>query len=166
MCFSVRKSLHLILFKMADCFEKNWNQKPTVISTYSHRCLAGLHDQNKSGFFWRAGFYSANQNNLKDFKKTWLAGKKLALQKSHFCFDHVNRLIIDRYLTFDISTEYELEIYNDKSWAIISHVRNRGGLFGHRLFSSQSELFEKLSKRSDWLEKKRFPKKNHFFLDM
>jgi len=27
------------------------------------------------------------------FKKLWLAGKKGALQKSHFSFDHVNRLI-------------------------------------------------------------------------
>jgi len=30
----------------------------------------------------------------KVFKKPWLAGKNPALQKSHFCFDHVNRLHI------------------------------------------------------------------------
>jgi len=29
--------------------------------------IACLHDQNKSGFFWRAGFFPANQNNLKSF---------------------------------------------------------------------------------------------------
>jgi len=43
--------------------------------------------------FWKAGFYSANQSNQKSFQKARrLAGKKPALQKNHFCFDHVNRL--------------------------------------------------------------------------
>jgi len=36
--------------------------------------------------FWRAGLYPANQNNLKSYQKLWLAGKKPAFQKSHFCF--------------------------------------------------------------------------------
>jgi len=31
--------------------------------------IACLHDQSKSGLFWRAGFYLANQNNLKSFHK-------------------------------------------------------------------------------------------------
>jgi len=44
--------------------------------------------------FWRPDFNPANQSNLKVFKNLWLAGKKPALQKSHFCFDHVNRLIV------------------------------------------------------------------------
>jgi len=42
--------------------------------------------------FWKAGFYPTNQSNLKSFLKA-LIGWKPALQKSDFCFDHVNRLI-------------------------------------------------------------------------
>jgi len=42
--------------------------------------------------FWRAGFYPANQKNLKNFQKALFGWKKPALQKSHFCFDYVNRL--------------------------------------------------------------------------
>jgi len=38
-----------------------------------------------------AGFYPAKQIPLKSFQKAWLAGKKPALQKSHFCFDHVKQ---------------------------------------------------------------------------
>jgi len=30
----------------------------------------------------------ANHSNLKNIKKLRLAGKKPALQQSHFCFDH------------------------------------------------------------------------------
>jgi len=44
--------------------------------------------------FWRAGFYPANQSNLKSFQKALIGWKTPALQKSHFCFDHVNRLLI------------------------------------------------------------------------
>jgi len=49
--------------------------------------------------FCRAGFYPPAfiqpiREIWKVFKKPWLAGKKPALQKSHFCFDPVNRLII------------------------------------------------------------------------
>jgi len=42
-----------------------------------------LHDQNKSGFL-EAGFYPANQSNLKVFKKLWLAGKKRPSKKATF----------------------------------------------------------------------------------
>jgi len=38
---------------------------------------------------------SQSEQSEEFFKKLWLAGKKQALQKSHFCFDHVNRLQID-----------------------------------------------------------------------
>jgi len=44
--------------------------------------------------FWWASFYPANQSNLKGLLKALIAGKMPALQKSHFCFDHVNRLIM------------------------------------------------------------------------
>jgi len=44
--------------------------------------IACFHDQNKSVFLEAR------------LLKLWLAGKKPALQKSHFCFDHVNRLYI------------------------------------------------------------------------
>jgi len=37
--------------------------------------------------FWRAGFYPANQSNLKFFLKALIGWKKAA-----FGFDHVNRL--------------------------------------------------------------------------
>jgi len=41
-----------------------------------------------------AGFHPANQNNLKSIQKALIGWKKPALQKRHFCFDHVNRLIV------------------------------------------------------------------------
>jgi len=43
--------------------------------------------------FWRAGFYPANQSNLKSYQKALIGWNRPALQNSHFCFDHVNRLI-------------------------------------------------------------------------
>jgi len=58
--------------------------------------LASLHDQNKCGFFWRAGFYLANQGNMKSIQKALIGWKKKAgpPNKKHFCFDHVNRLTV------------------------------------------------------------------------
>jgi len=38
--------------------------------------------------------YPTQQKNLKSFQKVLIGWKKPALQKSHFCFDHVNRLIM------------------------------------------------------------------------
>jgi len=54
--------------------------------------LACLHDQNKSRFFGGPAFIQVNQSKLKSFLKALIAGKKPALQKSRFCFNHVNRL--------------------------------------------------------------------------
>jgi len=47
-------------------------------------------------FFWRIGFYLANQNNLKFSKSLdWL--KKAGFAKMpYFCFHHVNRLTLAR----------------------------------------------------------------------
>jgi len=42
--------------------------------------------------FWRAGFYPVNQSNLKSIQKALIGWKKAGPPKSHFCFDHVNRL--------------------------------------------------------------------------
>jgi len=53
--------------------------------------VACLHDQNKSGFFWKASFYPANQSNLKSFQNPCLVGKSQPSKKRCFCFDHVNR---------------------------------------------------------------------------
>jgi len=50
--------------------------------------LACLHDQKK-WLFWRASFYPANQSNLKSFLKALIGDW---LEKSRFCFNHVNRL--------------------------------------------------------------------------
>jgi len=44
-------------------------------------------------FFGGPAFIQPIRAIKKVFKKPWLAGKKPALQKSHFCFDHVKRLI-------------------------------------------------------------------------
>jgi len=44
--------------------------------------------------FWRAGFYPANQSNLKSFQKSLVGWKKSGPLKSHYCFDLVNRLIV------------------------------------------------------------------------
>jgi len=52
---------------------------------------------------------SANQSNL-GFSKIsdWL--KKAALQKSHFCFDHVNRLFVRLGQDIELrSTDYEAD---------------------------------------------------------
>jgi len=44
--------------------------------------------------FWRAGFFPVNRAFGKLFRLLLLAGKKPALQNSHFCFYHVNKLIV------------------------------------------------------------------------
>jgi len=51
--------------------------------------IACLHDQNKSGFYGGPAFIQPIRAIWKVFKKSWLARKKPALQKSHFCYDHV-----------------------------------------------------------------------------
>jgi len=43
--------------------------------------------------FWRAGFYLANQSNLKSFQKSLIGWKKAGPSKKPLLFDHVNRLI-------------------------------------------------------------------------
>jgi len=54
--------------------------------------LACLHDQNKNGFFGGPAFSSQSElfENFSDCSE-WI-DKSRALQKSHFCFDHVNWL--------------------------------------------------------------------------
>jgi len=44
--------------------------------------------------FWRAGFFSANQGFLKTFQIVLIEWIKAGPQKSHFCFDYVNWLIM------------------------------------------------------------------------
>jgi len=63
------------------------SQSKSSCSFISH--VAGIHDQNKSGFLGGPAFIQPIRAIWKVFKKPWLAGKKPALQKSHFCFDHV-----------------------------------------------------------------------------
>jgi len=59
--------------------------------------LACWHDQNISGFFGGPALIRPITAISIVFKKPWLAGKKPALQKIHFCFDHVNRLFISLF---------------------------------------------------------------------
>jgi len=47
--------------------------------------VAGLHDQNKSGF-WRAGFYLAKQSNLKSNQKALISWKKADPPKNPLLF--------------------------------------------------------------------------------
>jgi len=68
----------------------------------SSALLACLHDQNKSGFFEGPAFIQLMRAICKVFKKLWLAGKKPALQKSHFCFDRVNRPYVIAKLVLSI----------------------------------------------------------------
>jgi len=59
--------------------------------------IACLHDQNKSGFFGRPAL-SSQSEQLKKYSKSFdCLEKKPALQKSHFCFDHVNRLKVNLF---------------------------------------------------------------------
>jgi len=45
-------------------------------------------------FFWKAGFFTANQRFLKAFKIALISWKKAGPPKKRFCFDHTNRLIL------------------------------------------------------------------------
>jgi len=64
---------------------KNPNKKNNTL-------LACLHDQNKSGFFGWPAFFPANQGFLKNFQIALIGWIKSGPPKSHFWFDHVNRL--------------------------------------------------------------------------
>jgi len=60
--------------------------------------LACLHDQNKSGFFWRApGFFSVNQGFLKTFQIVLIGWIKAGPPKSHFCYMYL--LVIKIFVT-------------------------------------------------------------------
>jgi len=50
--------------------------------------------KTKVAFSGRPAFIQPIRAIEKVFKQLWLAGKKPALQISHFCFDHVNRLYV------------------------------------------------------------------------
>jgi len=52
--------------------------------------------------FWRAGFYPANQSNLKSFQKALIGCKKVGPLKKPLLFDHENRLYMtnESYLLF------------------------------------------------------------------
>jgi len=75
------------LSKSSDWLEKAGSLKKHFIFGRINRLLAYLHDQNKSGFFGRPAF-------IQPIRIIWKVFKKLALQKSHFCFDHVNWLYV------------------------------------------------------------------------
>jgi len=68
--------------------------------------LACLHDQNKSSYFGGSAFIQPIRTIWIVFQKLWLAGKKPALQKSHFCFDHMNRLNV----MLQMWREFEVDI--------------------------------------------------------
>jgi len=70
-----------------------WGKSRTLLLFLSS-LLACLHDQNKSGFFEGRTFNQPIRAIYNLFKELRLARKKPALQKSHFCFDYVNRLIV------------------------------------------------------------------------
>jgi len=68
--------------------------------------IACLHDQNKSGFYGGSAFIQPIRAMRKVFIKPWLARKKPALQKSHFCFDNVNRL--KKHLTWIRMNDFQI----------------------------------------------------------
>jgi len=83
--------------------DRRLDRGPFPVSWLFHSFLACLHDQNKSGFFWRAGFYPANQSNLKSIQTSLIGWKKAGPPKKHFCFDHVNRLLMLLTLLCDLN---------------------------------------------------------------
>jgi len=137
--------------------------------------LVRLHDQNKSGFFGGPAFIQPVRAIWKVFKRSWLAGKKPALQKSHFCFDHVNRLnrVHLRVWVRSIQPPEASSMLQQKIIELLSNFRTKICEFTKiplivkpvymikakvafvegRLLSSHSEQFKKYSKSSDWLEK-------------
>jgi len=56
------------------------------ICHYVHANLVCLPDENKSGFFWKAGFYPANQSNLKIIQKALIDWKKASPPKKPLLF--------------------------------------------------------------------------------
>jgi len=48
--------------------------------------IACLHDQNKSGFFWRAGLFPANQGFLKTFQTVLIGWIKAGPPKKPLIF--------------------------------------------------------------------------------
>jgi len=63
-----------------------------LLSSKSKQFIACLHDQNKSGFL-EGRLLSSQSKQFKKYSKSsdWLE-KSRPFKKSHFCFDHVNRL--------------------------------------------------------------------------
>jgi len=60
--------------------------------TFIYEYIACLQDQNKSGFLEGWLLFSQSEQSEK-FSKSPIGWKKAGPPKSHFCFDHVNRLI-------------------------------------------------------------------------
>jgi len=50
------------------------------------RLLACLHDSKQKWLFWRAGFYPANQNNLKSNQQALIGWKKAGPPKKTLLF--------------------------------------------------------------------------------
>jgi len=91
--------------------------------------------------------FPINQNSSNTFKIALIHWIKPALHKSHFCFDHVNRLIASRLKACYM-------------------IKTKVAFLESQLLSSQSEQSEKFSNSLDWLEKSRPSRKVTFVLIM
>jgi len=81
-----------------------------TLPTYS---LPGLHDQNKTNFLEGIFYQPVSRSEQSEkFKKSrdWLrAGKNLALQNSHFCFNHLLcKQAFCFYIIFALLTAYRV----------------------------------------------------------
>jgi len=112
--------------------------------------LAYLQDQNKSGFLEVRLLSSQSKQSEKVFKKPWLAEKKAGPPKSHFCFDHVNRLIVSNYRAGSRppqTSDREWPPFTlNKSLLVCLLDQNKSGFFGELAFFQPIRTFWILSK--------------------
>jgi len=85
----IKKIINLVRHEMQAI-----GPKLTDLNVEEKVLLVSWHDQNNSGFFGVPLLSSQLQQFEKFSKSPALMEKKPALQKSHFCFDHVNRLFV------------------------------------------------------------------------
>jgi len=113
--------------------------------------------------FWRAGFYPANQSNLKSFWKALIGWKKAGPLKKPLLFWSC---IQAKSLLACLHDQNKSDFFGGPAfnWPIREilaslHDQNKSGFLAGRLLSSRSEKFEKFLKSPDWLEKSRPSKK-------
>jgi len=108
--------------------KETWKRGNCYVTYVSKRTklaakIISLFTWSKQKWLFLEGRLLSSQSEQSEvFKKLRLAGKKPALQKSHFCFDHVNRLNVYDSTDFHLRTGVSVISSSAAMWKLVRCV--------------------------------------------